>query len=259
MKKPLAILSFLGCLFLSFTLSFASDPATLTQFSTIEALMAGAYDGQVTCQELLSHGDLGLGTFDKLDGEMTVLNGKIYQVKTDGQVYTPAPQLTTPFAEIVRFTPEISLAVKPGTDFPGLEKLINEALANPNIFGAVKLTGRFAAVKARSVPAQKKPYPPLLEAAKHQAVFDLKDIAGTMVGFREPDYAKGITVAGFHLHFISADGKSGGHVLSFSVTEATAEIAPINRFLLILPEKDGTFSQLNLGQDRSKDLQQIEK
>ena len=259
MKKHLAVLSFLGCLLLTLTFTFASDPATFTQFSTIEALMAGAYDGQVTCQELLAHGDLGLGTFDKLDGEMTVLNGKVYQVKADSQVYTPAPQLTTPFAEIVKFTPSIKLAVKPGTDLPGLEKAINNAVANPNIFGAVKITGRFAAVKARSIPAQQKPYPPLLEAAKHQAVFDLKDISGTMVGFRGPDYAQGITVPGFHLHFISGDGKSGGHVLGFAVTEATAEIAPITRFLLILPEKDGTFSKLQLGRDRSQDLLQIEK
>lgn len=259
MKKPLAVLSFLGGLLLTVTLSLAAAPGTLTQFSTIGALMAGAYDGQVTCRELLSQGDLGLGTFDKLDGEMVVLNRKIYQVKADGQVYTPGPQTTTPFAEVVQFIPEIRLKVKPGTHLSGLEKLINGAVANANIFSAVKITGRFAGMKTRSVPAQKKPYPPLLEVAKHQAVFDLGDIAGTLVGFGAPEYAKGITVPGFHLHFVSADGKSGGHVLSFTVTAATAEIAPIHRFLLILPEKDSAFGQLNLGQDRSKDLQQIEK
>lgn len=45
------------------------------------------------------------------------------------------------------------------------------------------MTGRFAAVKARSVPAQKPPYPPLLDVVKHQAVFDWTQVDGELVGF----------------------------------------------------------------------------
>ena len=39
------------------------QPGVLYQVSTIRALQEGAFDGQVTCAELLRHGDLGLGTF----------------------------------------------------------------------------------------------------------------------------------------------------------------------------------------------------
>ena len=84
----------------------------ITQTSTIDALLAGAYDGQITCRQLLSYGDFGIGTFDKLDGEMTVLNGKIYQVKSDGKVYNPAGDTKTPFATVCNFKPDIQFAIQ---------------------------------------------------------------------------------------------------------------------------------------------------
>ena len=40
------------------------------QTSTMGALLAGVYEGNVTIRELLRHGDFGLGTFNALDGEM---------------------------------------------------------------------------------------------------------------------------------------------------------------------------------------------
>jgi hypothetical protein len=43
------------------------------QVSTINALLEGVYDGDTTVEDLLRHGDFGVGTFDALDGEMVVL------------------------------------------------------------------------------------------------------------------------------------------------------------------------------------------
>jgi acetolactate decarboxylase len=51
---------------------------TLFQVSTIDALLAGAYDGDITFKELGKHGDFGLGTFQSLDGEMVELDGSFY-------------------------------------------------------------------------------------------------------------------------------------------------------------------------------------
>jgi len=39
------------------------------------ALLQGVYDGNVTTRELLHHGDFSLGTFNRLDSEMLVLDG----------------------------------------------------------------------------------------------------------------------------------------------------------------------------------------
>ena len=47
--------------------------------------------------------------------------------------------------------------------------------------------------------------PPITEEAANQHVFELEDVEGTVVGFRFPDYAKGMNVPGYHLHFVTAD------------------------------------------------------
>ena len=63
------------------------------------------------------------------------------------------------------------------------------------------------------MPRQRKPYPPLVEVVKHQPIFELHDIRGSLVGFRFPNYAQGLNVAGYHLHFVTGDRRAGGHLL----------------------------------------------
>ena len=58
---------------------------TLTQISTIDAILGGVYDGVVTFETLKGYGDFGIGTFEGLDGEMLAFDGSYYQVKADGQ------------------------------------------------------------------------------------------------------------------------------------------------------------------------------
>jgi len=237
----------------------ATQPNTITQVSTIDAILAGAYDGQMTCEELLSHGDFGIGTFDRLDGEMILLDDKVYQVRYDGTVCSPRLGLTTPFASVVAFGADIVKEVQGSMDYQGLETMVNKAAPNVNTFCAVKVIGRFSAVQTRSVPPQEKPYPPLTEVTKHQPVFDLSRLSGTIVGFRSPPYVKGIGVPGYHLHFISDDGTSGGHILQFTLEEGIVEIDVCNRFVMILPEGNTGFGHLDLSRDRSKDLEQSER
>ena len=61
----------------------ASAPV-ITQFSTIDALMAGVYDGFATIGELKAAGDTAIGTLDKLDGEMIMIGGDVWCVHADG-------------------------------------------------------------------------------------------------------------------------------------------------------------------------------
>ena len=53
----------------------------LFQYGTMAGIMEGAFSGSITLEELLKHGNFGIGTFDGLDGEMIIVDGKIY--KTD--------------------------------------------------------------------------------------------------------------------------------------------------------------------------------
>lgn len=209
---------------------------TITQTSIIDALLAGQYDGNMSCRQLLKHGNFGLGTFDRLDGEMVIVDGTVYQVKADGKVYTPDTDIETPFACVCQFSSDKSFSLKKGMNFRGFEEFINKAVPNTNIFCAIKITGEFAQMKTRSVPAQKKPYPPLLEAIKNQPEFHMENVSGTIVGFRCPAYVKGINVPGCHLHFITSDHKQGGHVLSFEISKGKCDVDLCNQFFLILPK-----------------------
>ncbi len=231
---------------------------TLTQVSTIDALLNGVYDGETNLKQLVSQGDLGIGTFQALNGEMIVLEGKVYQVTSDGAVRLPDAEMTTPFAAVTFFESDMTHSFPAGTDFKAFKEQLDQLIPTPNIFYAIKLKGTFRKVKTRSVPKQHKPYPPLQEVAKKQPVFEFENVEGTMIGFRCPPYVKGINVPGYHLHFLTKDKKGGGHVLEFNLENAQASLDYTSQFTLILPEEEN-FYATNLKEDKSKELETVER
>jgi acetolactate decarboxylase len=68
-----------------------------------------------------------------------------------------------------------------------------------------------------------------------QRVFELAGVDGTMLGFRFPEYAEGIEVSGWHLHFISEGRTRGGHVLDCRVETAHVGIDPSSDLHVELP------------------------
>ncbi len=232
---------------------------TITQISTIDALLAGVYDGHITCKELLRHGDFGIGTFDKLDGELVLLDGNVYQVKADGSVVRPRDGILTPFAAVSRFQADTVLAAGEGMDLKGLLKFLDEHISNKNMFFGVKMQGIFSRMKTRSVPSQQKPYPPLVEVSKKQSVFDMENVTGTIVGFRCPDYVKGINVPGYHLHFLTENRRQGGHILDFSIERVEIEIDACSKFFLMIPESSRDFGRVDLNVDREEELEEVER
>jgi acetolactate decarboxylase len=233
------------------------DRDTIYQTSTIDALLLGVYDGTTQFGELHENGDFGLGTLQALDGEMVALDGEFYQVRVDGTVHTVAEAMATPFAVVTWFDPDIVQSIEEPVNLSVLEGEIQRAFPSENLFYAIRIDGTFSHLKARSVPAQEKPYPPLVEAVKNQSVFEFSDIKGSIVGFWSPAFVDGINVPGYHLHFIAADRDSGGHVLDFMLSEGTVMIDPSNAFTLVLPE-ESDFHTADLGGDHGDDLQTVE-
>ena len=231
---------------------------TLFQVSTIDALLDGAYEGQVSFARLAREGDFGLGTFDGLDGEMVPLDGSFYQVKTDGRARPVDPAAKTPFANVVRFRPQRTVQLKGVMDLEALARALDRHLPSPNLFYAVRIDGLFEHVKARSVPGQHRPYPKLVEVVKQQRVFQFSQVSGTVLGFRCPAFVKGINVPGYHLHFLDQVRAAGGHVLDLEVRDPRVQIAVAPRFVMVLPEQ-GQFLQSDLAGDRGEDLRQVEK
>jgi alpha-acetolactate decarboxylase len=85
---------------------------TLYQVSTATALVEGVYQGAVRVGTLRDHGDLGLGTFENLDGEMVVIDGRFFQVRSDGSVRECADDMLSPFAVVTRFVPDDAVTLR---------------------------------------------------------------------------------------------------------------------------------------------------
>ena len=205
---------FLQIIVLLFCLSCQQTERPIYQLSTIELLMAGNYDGRKQVESLKNNGDFGIGTFDKLDGEMIFYNGEIYKATSDGTVCKPKIDETTPYASVCKFQPSIEFSIANVKNIAELDSIIKQHLPNLSNIYAIEISGTFDSLKVRSVIKQQKPYYPLINVVKQQAVFKLNSILGLFVGFYAPSSVKTIMVKGLHLHFLSSDRNKGGHVLS---------------------------------------------
>jgi acetolactate decarboxylase len=193
----------------------------LFQTSTIEALLAGHFDGDVAIAELLERGDLGLGTLNGCDGELVVLDGRAWQARVDGSLHHVPGTALTPYAVVTRFDPDRHMELDGPLDFDALTEQFHVPDTDA---AAVRLEGRFASMRVRSVPRQEPPYPPLAEVVAQQQVTDLTDVEGTVVGFRFPGPLDGVEIAGWHLHFVDESRERGGHVLGCVLEHGTAAL-----------------------------------
>ncbi len=236
MRRAFGILLTVLVVLAAFHVSRAdSEGPVVFQISTITALMQGEYDGRTTFAQLKEHGDFGLGTVNGLDGEVIALDGTFFQIRSDGKVYPIDDSEKTPFAVVTFFKPGLVLPLKKATNFAQLQESLDSLVPSTNSLLAVRIDGEFTYLKVRSVPRQQKPYAKLEDALKDETVFELRNVRGSMVGFRFPSCMDGINVAGYHFHFITRDRKAGGHVLDCGFQGLQAEVAGIPRLELVLP------------------------
>jgi acetolactate decarboxylase len=214
-----------------------TDRDTAYQISTIDALMQGVFDGIQPVGELRKHGDFGIGVSDALDGELIVLDGIVYQAKADGSIYQAPDSLTTPFATVTYFERDHSTTTGNPMNFSVFSSTMSSLLPSQNMVYAVRIHGAFPSMKVRSEAAQQKPYPTLPDALKNQSVYSFTNITGT----------------------ISDDRQAGGHILDFTMpvnTPVEYDITP--EFYMILPTSGG-FTGVDLSQDLSEELAEVEK
>jgi len=231
---------------------------SLYVYSTINALLAGAYEGDQTVGSVRQHNDFAIGTFNGLDGELVAWDGVFFHVRADGSVKPASDDERIPLVYALPFKPTVSSEL--GADAAGslkaLEASLDKQLANPNAFWAVQIRGRLASVTTRAIPRQARPYVPLAEAAKHQATWTRTDLDGTLIGLRSPAFSAGISVPGWHWHFVSGDKSIGGHVLAGSLSSGVLRAQELTRMQLELP---ATSDFLAVDQrDRSSELKQVE-
>jgi acetolactate decarboxylase len=229
---------------------------TVYQVSTATALVEGVYQGAVRIANLREHGDLGLGTFEALDGEMVILDGKFYQVRCDGSVREVSDDVLTPFAVITRFSPDTAVTLDECPDMRRLTSCFDTLRRSDNELYALKVTGNFEHLRTRAVCRTKEGVP-LVQAAAVQPEFDFHDISGTLVGFWSPEYARSLNVPGYHLHFLSDNHKSGGHLLQCTGAKLRLEMQREGSYHIALPETEN-FLKADLRRDPALDLARAE-
>ena len=230
---------------------------TLFQVSTSGALVEGIYEKAVFSKFLLNHGDFGLGTFDNLDGEMVVLDGRIYQVRSDGKVLNIGDDVGTPFAVVTYFTADQDQTIEDASTFEGITKVCDQYRDSDNLFYAFRIDGHFAHIHTRAMRATLDRLP-LAKSAAIQPEFDFTDIEGTLVGIWAPQFSSALSIAGYHFHFLSEDRTRGGHLLECSGKNLRIRVERLNDFHLSLPESE-EFLRANLTKDPSKDLAYAEQ
>lgn len=214
----------------------------------IIAFLNGFYTGTVTVAEVEKHGNFGLGAFADLDGEMVSIDGVIYQITSDGRVHKPGPSTLLSYAQMTHFGADRSSRVPVNASFATLVSTVLGGRTRADAFYAIRLTGTFASVETRAVPKQKPPYPPFCEVTKTQPTFHFRDVEGTMAGFIGPPYASTMDTSGLHLHFVTKDGKAGGHVLAFTAKDVTAELERMDQMQVDFP-RDPSFEKFSVAAD----------
>ena len=58
------------------------------------------------------------------------------------------------------------------------------------------------------------------------------------MGIWTPKMFHGVSVAGYHLHFISDDLTFGGHVMDFVISEGVVEVGPVDQLDQRFPAQD---------------------
>ncbi|MBO7671220.1 MAG: acetolactate decarboxylase [Aeriscardovia sp.] len=231
-------------------------PCPLFQNSLMSALLAGDFEGKMTVGDLLEKGDTGLGTFEGLDGEMAVIDGKAYKMTSDGKAREASNEEKSPFAAVTAFCPSIFLEVGESED---LEGQIRSHLPGSNYPCALKCSGEFKKVTTRTVSKREKPWGPMKEAVDEQKVCEFEKVKGDVVGFWTPKAFEGPCVAGFHMHFISESRDFGGHILSAEAKQVFVQIAFCPLITFSLPQSSLFASAKLTPEDLSSQIAYAEK
>ncbi|KAF2724754.1 alpha-acetolactate decarboxylase [Polychaeton citri CBS 116435] len=204
-------------------------------FSLLNALMDGVCETGITAEKLLRKGNQGLGTFARMQGELIMLENKVFLLQSGGDVQEVGSDVQISFAISTMFVPQRTEKV----DLMGKDNISATLHAfhknTTNLYLTYRITGRFAFLKCRILRGQEFKGQSLSGIGKNQSVETYEDVEGTIVGFHTPENWQGFGVAGEHLHFLGKDCKAGGHVLNITALGVTIAMAVASNVHVELP------------------------
>lgn len=189
---------------------------------------------------------------------MIGLDGNFYQLKSDGVASVILDSMKSPFATVTFFKPQTLINLEGQINYQQLQQSLDQRLPIKNHPYAIRIQGNFPYLKFRSVSKQTPPYRPLIDVVKEQSIFELRNVNGTLVGFRTPKYMQGVNVNGYHFHFITANRKTGGHILDGQFQNAKVELDSLSNVEINLP-KTAEFDQADLEDGKLSEVNRIER
>lgn len=232
------------------------------QISTLQALALGYSRSVVTVRELLEHGDIGLGTFEDVNGEMIVVDGQCFRATEDGTVWEADSDMGVPFASVAKAGNAAGFEVEDINDIEKLKEVLTLKIEEDfglNSMHIARIDGEFRCVCARSESAYRSHHVDLKDIlAQTQRDFRFENIAGTLVCLYYPDYMDGINAPGWHVHFLSKDRTKGGHVFDLAVARGLVRLTKISHIEIQLPSEPA-FDTYSLKEASGNDIKKVEQ
>jgi acetolactate decarboxylase len=205
---------------------FGQPNDQIFHYSVMDAMRNGVYRGELTVDDLRAVGDVGLGTFNLLDGELVGLDGVFYRVAPDGSVEKADGDRKIPFGAFTFFKEDKSATLKTNGAFEDLQNDVIATLPSRNRLYAVRITGTFAEVSAGGANKLKDgDRTPIANLMAARPIYTKQNVRGTVIGFYHPPYVGGVDLSPFHLHFISEDRSFGGHVTGMKLDGAPLQVS----------------------------------
>lgn len=232
------------------------------QVATLQSLILGYFKKVIDVEELLKHGNIGLGTFENVNGEMIVVDGHCYQAQNDGKVIEVDKSTGVPFAAVETLNCDRVFEIDKADSIEQLKIILNNKIDEDfglNSMHIARIDAHFSVVHARSESQFVSQHIELKNVLSNtQKDFSFNNVDGTIVALYYPDYMDGINAPGWHFHFVSSDRTVGGHVFELSLINAKVSIDKISSIEIKLPS-DPSFDTYSLKQASNNDIKAVEQ
>jgi len=222
-------------------------------------LIGGLYDGNYPLGQLKQHGNFGLGAPDKLDGEIVVFQGKIYQTQHTGKTFVVDDRQLTPFAMVNFFQPDGRIVTGRAMNKEMLFHYLDSLLTNVNGLYAIHISGKFSYIKTRAFPPVKAhEHTPLAGMLPLQHFFEFSNVQGDLIGYRLPSFMDNTNISGYHFHFLSEQKDAGGHIIDLKTDSITIEVDVLDSYTIQVPATS-EFEQFDFKKNREEDIKSVER
>ena len=217
---------------------------TLYQYNTFDDLQTKTQSAGASISNLRRQGSFGIGSTQKGEMEIIILDGIVYQVNPDNSVKIANDEVKISYASLTHHHAQMSFELKDEVDKNNCFNILQDKLSNERFFHSIRINGNFKNLKLSSYSDFWSEYNDATNTDS-KGIMQIDNIRGSLVSFWTPSLYQGIAPAGFHFHFISKDRSFGGHVVDFTLDNAEVKIGRLARLEQDFPSESNYSDEVN--------------